>query len=56
MDWPGLIKLLHVALAMALVTGVIGRWLLLGSAERSETMERTEALAVIVALMVLKPF
>ena len=44
MDWSGLLKLLHVALAMALVTGVIGRWLLLGSAEQSETMERTEAL------------
>ena len=26
MDWSGLLKLLHVALAMALVTGVIGRW------------------------------
>ena len=38
MDWSGLLKLLHVALAMALVTGVIGRWLLLGSAERSETI------------------
>lgn len=44
MDWSGLLKLLHIALAMALVTGVIGRWLLLRSAERSETMDRTEAL------------
>jgi hypothetical protein len=43
-DWAGLLKLLHIALAMALVTGVIGRWLLLGAAERSETMDRTEAL------------
>ena len=44
MDWSGLLKLLHVALAMALVTGVIGRWLLLRSAARSEMMDRTEAL------------
>jgi Predicted integral membrane protein (DUF2269) len=44
LDWSGFLKLLHVVLAMALVTGVIGRWLLLGAAERSERMERTEAL------------
>ena len=44
MDWSGLLKLLHIALAMALATGVIGRWLLLGAAERSESMDRTEAL------------
>ena len=44
MDWSGLLKLLHIALAMALVTGVVGRWLLLGAAQRSETMDRTEAL------------
>ena len=44
MDWAGLLKLLHVALAMALVTGVVGRWLLLAAAARAETLERTEAL------------
>jgi len=44
MEWSGLLKLLHIALAMALVTGVVGRWLLLRAAERSETMERTGAL------------
>ena len=44
MDWAGLLKLTHVALAMALVTGIVGRWLLMASAERSERLERTQAL------------
>jgi Predicted integral membrane protein (DUF2269) len=44
MDVAGLLKLTHVALAMALVTGIVGRWLLLAAAERSERLERTEAL------------
>ena len=44
MDWAGLLKLLHVALAMALVTGVVGRWLLLAAAARAATFDRTEAL------------
>lgn len=44
MDVAGLLKLTHVALAMALVTGIVGRWLLLAAAQRSERLERTEAL------------
>jgi hypothetical protein len=44
MDWADLLKLAHVVLAMALVTGIVGRWLLLAAAERSERIERTEAL------------
>jgi Predicted integral membrane protein (DUF2269) len=44
MDAAGLLKLTHVVLAMALVTGIVGRWLLLAAAERSERLERTEAL------------
>jgi Predicted integral membrane protein (DUF2269) len=43
MDWAGLLKLTHVALAMALVTGIVGRWLLLAAAERTDRLERTEA-------------
>jgi hypothetical protein len=44
MDVAGLLKLTHVALAMALVTGIVGRWLLLAAAQRSDRLERTEAL------------
>jgi hypothetical protein len=44
MEWSGLLKLTHVALAMALVTGIVGRWLLLAAAERTDRIERTEAL------------
>ncbi len=44
MDWSDLLKLTHVALAMALVTGIVGRWLLLAAAQRSDRLERTEAL------------
>jgi Predicted integral membrane protein (DUF2269) len=44
MDWAGILKLIHVVLAMALVTGIFGRWLLLAAAERSDRLERTEAL------------
>ena len=44
MDVAGLLKLTHIVLAMALVTGIVGRWLLLGAAGRSDRLERTEAL------------
>ena len=44
MDWADLLKLTHIVLAMALVTGIVGRWLLLAAAERSERIERTDAL------------
>jgi Predicted integral membrane protein (DUF2269) len=43
-DWAGLLKLIHIALAMALVTGIVGRWLLLAAAERTDRLERTEAI------------
>jgi Predicted integral membrane protein (DUF2269) len=44
MDSAGLLKLTHIVLAMALVTGIVGRWLLLAAAQRSERLERTETL------------
>jgi hypothetical protein len=45
MDWPALLlKLGHVALAMALVAGLAGRWVVLDAAERSQDIGRTEAL------------
>lgn len=36
MSWMDLVKLLHVAIAFALVTGLIGRWILLTRAARSD--------------------
>ena len=45
MDWSRLPSSSATSsLAMALVTGIVGRWLLLTSAERSERLERAEAL------------
>ena len=45
MDWPALfLKLAHVALAMAFVAGLAGRWLVLRAAERSDEIGRTDAL------------
>lgn len=44
MDWADLLKLSHVVLAMALVAGIAGRWLVMRAAERSDSLERTEAL------------
>jgi len=39
MDWPGLLKLLHVAIAFALVSGLVGRWFLLTRAAASDDVE-----------------
>jgi uncharacterized membrane protein len=40
MDWPALLlKLAHVALAMVLVAGMLGRWLTLRRAERADDVE-----------------
>ena len=36
MDWTNLIKLVHVALAFSLVTGLVGRWSLMRSASKAE--------------------
>jgi hypothetical protein len=45
MDWLALLlKLLHIALAMALVTGIVGRWIVLGAAARSDRIDRVDAL------------
>lgn len=42
MDWPAaLLKLSHVALAMILVAGIIGRWLTLRRARQSQDIETT---------------
>jgi uncharacterized membrane protein len=35
----GLLKLVHVALAMVLVAGIIGRWLTLGRAQRADDLD-----------------
>ena len=37
-------KLVHVGLAMTLVAGIIGRWLVLDAAKRSDEIGRTRAL------------
>jgi len=40
MDWPaGLLKLLHIAVAMAFVTGVVGRWILVRRAAGSDAID-----------------
>jgi uncharacterized membrane protein len=45
MDWPALLlKLAHVGLAMALVGGLAGRWIVLRAAEHSNELGRTDAL------------
>nr|MBA2634155.1 hypothetical protein [Chloroflexota bacterium] len=36
MDWGNLLKLVHVALGFALVTGLVGRWSLMRSAGKAE--------------------
>ncbi|HEX2767632.1 MAG TPA: DUF2269 family protein [Candidatus Limnocylindria bacterium] len=42
MDWPAaILKLSHVALAMVLVAGIIGRWVTLRRARQSEDIETT---------------
>lgn len=42
MDWlAGLLKLSHVALAMILVAGIIGRWVTLRRARQSDDIETT---------------
>ena len=46
MDWPGLLlKLAHVALAIAMVAGLLGRWILLSRAAATEDVERSHLLA-----------
>jgi hypothetical protein len=40
-----ILKLAHVVLALALVAGVVGRWILLGRAARSDDVERAHLLA-----------
>jgi hypothetical protein len=40
-----ILKLAHVVLALALVAGVVGRWILLGRAARSDDVERAQLLA-----------
>ena len=46
MDWLALIlKLGHVLLAFAMVTGLIGRWILLSRGARTEDVERAHLLS-----------
>jgi hypothetical protein len=39
MDWSLLVKLLHVAIAFGFITGLLGRWLLLGRAADATEVE-----------------
>jgi len=45
MDWPGLLKLVHIAIAFALVSGLVGRWILLTRAARTEDVEAAYGLS-----------
>jgi hypothetical protein len=46
MDWVALLlKLAHVLLAFAMVAGLLGRWVLLSRAARSDDVERAHVLA-----------
>lgn len=46
MDWDSLLKLVHVLSAMALVTGLIGRWIVNARAAHSEFSTMDALLAV----------
>ncbi len=50
MDWTDLIKLVHVALAFSLVTGLIGRWSLMRSASKAEDPGTAFALSQAASL------
>lgn len=45
MSWMDLVKLLHVGIAFALVTGLMGRWILLTRAARSDDVEAAYGLS-----------
>jgi hypothetical protein len=45
MDWADLAKLLHVAIAIVFVSGLIGRWILLNRAARADDPETSYVLA-----------
>ena len=45
MNWTDLIKLLHVGIAFALVIGLMGRWILLTRAARSDDIEAAYTLS-----------
>jgi hypothetical protein len=39
MEWSDLLKLIHVLIAFGFITGLLGRWILLGSAARATDVE-----------------
>jgi hypothetical protein len=39
MDWSLLVKLVHVLVAFGFITGLLGRWILLGNAGRADDVE-----------------
>ena len=45
MDWAGWMKLVHVGIAFALVSGLMGRWILLTRAARSDDVETAYSLS-----------
>jgi hypothetical protein len=49
MDWSLLVKLLHVAIAFAFITGLLGRWILLGNAARAGEVETAYQLSQAAA-------
>ena len=49
MNWTDLIKLLHVGIAFALVAGLMGRWILLARAARTDDIEAAHGLSEAAA-------
>ena len=45
MNWSDLVKLVHVGIAFALVAGLMGRWILLTRAARSDDVEASYGLS-----------
>ena len=45
MEWDSIVKLLHVGIAFGLVSGLMGRWILLTRAAASDDVEAAHGLA-----------
>jgi len=49
MEWSDLLKLIHVLIAFGFITGLLGRWILLGSAARATDVESAYQLSQAAA-------
>ena len=49
MDWGDLAKLVHVLVAFGFITGLLGRWILLGNAGKAEEVENAYRLSQAAA-------